>query len=292
MTPIQFEQQYHRLSVSYQDSRGFAHSTTVNVHIYRQTSAAAVLPEKDALVAAVDQELRRAGGLRLIDVERIHREMIARAFYGKGSPEDCAIALRHAVRYSRAQPERLQHYCDQVARIGLDCSGFVNNYFRDPNHQPGQKHHPIRPRHGAQRGRRDPCPRCAGVDQRSGAGAAPSPCPHRRRGDRTGQSRMRRGRRIGLKPGRSHALHVYLHACWAASVPRAAAQRNGPRVRRAGQLTTVVKCQRKPTAARTGDDSGAEGSRTLDLRIANATLSQLSYRPDGPRILDRVGIVV
>ena len=26
--------------------------------------------------------------------------------------------------------------------------------------------------------------------------------------------------------------------------------------------------------------SGAEGSRTLDLRIANATLSQLSYRPD------------
>jgi hypothetical protein len=27
--------------------------------------------------------------------------------------------------------------------------------------------------------------------------------------------------------------------------------------------------------------SGAEGSRTLDLRIANATLSQLSYRPGG-----------
>jgi hypothetical protein len=25
---------------------------------------------------------------------------------------------------------------------------------------------------------------------------------------------------------------------------------------------------------------GAEGDRTLDLRIANATLSQLSYRPD------------
>jgi hypothetical protein len=26
-------------------------------------------------------------------------------------------------------------------------------------------------------------------------------------------------------------------------------------------------------------DGGAEGDRTLDLRIANATLSQLSYRP-------------
>jgi hypothetical protein len=28
-----------------------------------------------------------------------------------------------------------------------------------------------------------------------------------------------------------------------------------------------------------GEDGGAEGDRTLDLRIANATLSQLSYRP-------------
>jgi hypothetical protein len=27
------------------------------------------------------------------------------------------------------------------------------------------------------------------------------------------------------------------------------------------------------------DIGGAEGDRTLDLRIANATLSQLSYRP-------------
>ena len=28
-----------------------------------------------------------------------------------------------------------------------------------------------------------------------------------------------------------------------------------------------------------GGSGGAEGDRTLDLRIANATLSQLSYRP-------------
>jgi hypothetical protein len=28
-----------------------------------------------------------------------------------------------------------------------------------------------------------------------------------------------------------------------------------------------------------GSHGGAEGDRTLDLRIANATLSQLSYRP-------------
>ena len=30
-------------------------------------------------------------------------------------------------------------------------------------------------------------------------------------------------------------------------------------------------------------DGGAEGDRTLDLRIANATLSQLSYRPTEAR---------
>jgi site-specific DNA recombinase len=33
------------------------------------------------------------------------------------------------------------------------------------------------------------------------------------------------------------------------------------------------------TLTRVGTDGGAEGNRTLDLRIANATLSQLSYRP-------------
>ena len=33
------------------------------------------------------------------------------------------------------------------------------------------------------------------------------------------------------------------------------------------------------TLTRVATSGGAEGNRTLDLRIANATLSQLSYRP-------------
>ncbi len=130
MTPLEFEQRYHRVRVSYMTERGSAQSQMVNVHIYRQTSANAHLLEKDQLVRRLDQELRRAGGLRMIDVDRSHRTMIAFAFYGKGSPDDCATALRYAVRYERTRPERLQHYCDNVGRIGLDCSGFVNNYFR------------------------------------------------------------------------------------------------------------------------------------------------------------------
>ncbi len=130
MRPTEFERRYHAIRVSYTDQQGFANSRVVDVHIYRQTSATATFPEKDAILSALDKELRQAGGLALIDVDRSHRVMIARAFYGKGSPDDCAVTLRHAVRYRRTEPDRLQHYCDNVAQIGLDCSGFVNNFFR------------------------------------------------------------------------------------------------------------------------------------------------------------------
>lgn len=130
MTPLEFEKRYHQIRVSYINERGLAESRTVDVHIYRQTGANAPLPEKDLLLRQLDEELRQAGGLRLIEVDRSHRDMIAAAFYGKGSPDDCARALMYALRYNRTRPEGLQRYCDQVAGIGLDCSGFVNKYFR------------------------------------------------------------------------------------------------------------------------------------------------------------------
>jgi hypothetical protein len=45
--------------------------------------------------------------------------------------------------------------------------------------------------------------------------------------------------------------------------------------------------------SRLGDGGcGAEGDRTLDLRIANATLSQLSYRPIEGGILASVSSLV
>ena len=37
-------------------------------------------------------------------------------------------------------------------------------------------------------------------------------------------------------------------------------------------------------------NGGAEGDRTLDLRIANATLSQLSYRPTARRAILASGL--
>jgi hypothetical protein len=130
MTPLEFEDRYHEIQVSHIDGRGLARSHTVNVHRYRQTGPKAEFPEKDVLISRLRTELLRTGGLPMIEVDRSHPDRIARAFYGKGSPEDCATALTYALRYNRTLPERLQHYCDNVAEIGLDCTGFVNSYFR------------------------------------------------------------------------------------------------------------------------------------------------------------------
>ncbi len=130
MRPTEFERRYHAIRVSYTDQQGFANSRVVDVHIYRQTSATATFSEKDAILSALDGELRQAGGLALIDVDRSHRVMIARAFYGKGSPDDCAVTC--GTPCAIGGPSRIDSsiIATNVAQIGLDCSGFVNNFFR------------------------------------------------------------------------------------------------------------------------------------------------------------------
>src|SRR6185295_6827090 len=45
------------------------------------------------------------------------------------------------------------------------------------------------------------------------------------------------------------------------------------------KLSRARRNKKRPERIRPGDDGGDEGDRTLDLRIANATLSQLSYVP-------------
>jgi len=133
LTPVRFADRYLNTRVSVVDpDSGLARGTAVRVHIYNNAGIdrrRANMEEKDALVRRVRRELRRAGGLGLIDVESEHVTQIAHAFFGKGFPEDYAVALRHAVRYGRATLGGLQNYCDNVARLGLDCSGFVNAYF-------------------------------------------------------------------------------------------------------------------------------------------------------------------
>jgi hypothetical protein len=128
MNPLQFEEQYHSIAVSYSGQGGLIYNRKVDVHIYLQTSSTAELHEKDVIVSAISWRLCQAGGLRMIDISPEHRMMVARAFYGKGSPSDCKVTLEHAIRFNRVRPERIQEYCDRTGRIGVDCSGFVNNY--------------------------------------------------------------------------------------------------------------------------------------------------------------------
>jgi hypothetical protein len=133
MTPLEFEERYHTLHVPYLDSAtGLVHSATVNVHIYSNNGIArrqANMSEKDRLVSLLRSEIQRAGGLGLIDVEAGHQVQIAHAFFAKGSPDECTTAFKYALRYGRTTPVGLQDYCEAKARIGLDCSGFVDNYF-------------------------------------------------------------------------------------------------------------------------------------------------------------------
>lgn len=133
LTPAGFAGLYHNVRVSFLDrNTGMANSVSVDVHRYNNyaTSSRANFTEKSALSGLVRSELRRAGGLGLIDVEESHLVMIAHAFYGKAMPEEFAVALRHALRYNRAATSSLQSWCDNTARLGLDCSGFVNAYFQ------------------------------------------------------------------------------------------------------------------------------------------------------------------
>lgn len=51
---------------------------------------------------------------------------VVNPFWGKGSPEDCQIALELAVITARTGIDGVQDYANK--HIGLDCNGFVGNY--------------------------------------------------------------------------------------------------------------------------------------------------------------------
>jgi len=64
--------------------------------------------------------------MRQNNYSRTDRIATARAFNGKASVQECQIALA-AIWQSGFAGMNLQNYCD--AYLGVDCSGFVNNYF-------------------------------------------------------------------------------------------------------------------------------------------------------------------
>ena len=133
ISPVEFAEAYHNVRVSFLDPQsGYARSASADVHIYNNNGISrhrANMHEKELLVSYIRRELRRAGGLGLINTDAQHKLQIAKAFYGKGAPEDFAVALAYALRIGRTAPGGLQNYCDRRAKLGVDCSGFVNAYF-------------------------------------------------------------------------------------------------------------------------------------------------------------------
>lgn len=86
--------------------------------------------EKDALLREVSTELKLKGVPPLdfaIDGFKIHRFGVQKAFYGKGSPDEIDTAIWLASRYGRVRPDNIQAWCDKY--LGLDCNGFVGNYW-------------------------------------------------------------------------------------------------------------------------------------------------------------------
>jgi hypothetical protein len=77
----------------------------------------------------------RLGSLRMIASPEGGPRRLRRVFLGKGSPRDIALTLGLLNASGRladvfpglGEQAAMQSYCDRF--IGLDCSGFVNNYF-------------------------------------------------------------------------------------------------------------------------------------------------------------------
>jgi hypothetical protein len=141
MTPSEYADRYRNLTVGFTDG-----DVTVTIQRYHLGGPD---DEKDRLVQAVKEhiraELKRDPDFKLSLIVNedtstaTYKEVaphLVGPFTGKGSPEDCQIAAQLAVLTKRTSKENLRRYCDD--HLGLDCSGFVGNYFfrvRNPDGQ-------------------------------------------------------------------------------------------------------------------------------------------------------------
>lgn len=131
MTPYTFAQEYYAVSVSVPASKlAAAGMYTVCIDRYRINEAggyACDLVEKDRLVAKLREAIKKAKPGDPNTPPAGDASAIARAFFAKGSPADFGVALRTAVLYGGVKPADLQAYADK--HLGIDCSGFVNQYW-------------------------------------------------------------------------------------------------------------------------------------------------------------------
>jgi hypothetical protein len=131
-TPLQFADEYYFINVSVPGSTPASAPTSCMVRIdkYRINSGSSHpcdLVEKDRLVSTVREAMKKCKPGCLNAPRNSDVTAIARAFFAKGSPGDFAIALRCAAVYGGVDATKLQQYADK--HLGLDCSGFVNQYW-------------------------------------------------------------------------------------------------------------------------------------------------------------------
>jgi len=119
MSPLEFKKAYLNISVPIicaTDIVGKRINPRVAIKEYRNRSINFKASAKNKLISF----MRRNNYLRS------DRTAAARAFNGKASLAECKRALR-AIWHSGHAGINLQNYCK--ANLGIDCSGFVNNYF-------------------------------------------------------------------------------------------------------------------------------------------------------------------
>jgi hypothetical protein len=143
-TPLQFSNEYYSINVNVTrptsplkplpgilaTSTAAPSTVFVRINKYRINAASAYrcdLAEKDVLVAKVRAAMSALHAGSLFGPKQSDLKAIANAFFAKGSPADYAVALRCAALYRGIEPKDLQAYADK--HLGIDCSGFVNQYW-------------------------------------------------------------------------------------------------------------------------------------------------------------------
>jgi hypothetical protein len=135
MTPLQYKTQYFNLGLlevallqTTLEQTCQGRLANIRVNSYRnanssnQSESRVNLTEKNRLVNLMQQN----------GYNRSNRDSVARCFNGKGSVLDCRVALNAITELGITND--VQSYCD--TNLGLDCSGFVNNYFNSVHNLP------------------------------------------------------------------------------------------------------------------------------------------------------------
>jgi hypothetical protein len=134
ITPEAFMRLYQQLDVPYVDREsGQSCHVRADIHIYvndglaNRRSNETEKTEVQGLVRQSARQAHRGGAVSIATDRGAHNLAIAHAYYGKGAPWEYRIYLAYALTFDRATPAALATYCDVTAKLGLDCSGFVNS---------------------------------------------------------------------------------------------------------------------------------------------------------------------